>query len=130
MVFSGTRPGAGESEFHDAEGAIVWRGGPLHEVVADPRGITRLPALTPTHTVSSSDGSRSASPDSRIQWQRNVASPHVGSGTSASDQGTQRLRADRRAAAQLEEPSDFHSRDVMHQPAVTKSGAAIGTGRG
>ncbi|SDO44380.1 hypothetical protein SAMN05421507_102547 [Lentzea jiangxiensis] len=31
---------------------------------------TMLPALTPTHTVSGSEGSRSASPDSRSQWQR------------------------------------------------------------
>ena len=29
-----------------------------------------LPALSPTQTVSSSDGRRSASPDSRIQWHR------------------------------------------------------------
>ena len=29
-----------------------------------------LPALTPTQTVSGSDGRRSASPDSRIQWHR------------------------------------------------------------
>jgi hypothetical protein len=27
-----------------------------------------LPALTPTQTMSRSEGSRSASPDSRIQW--------------------------------------------------------------
>ena len=32
--------------------------------------ITMLPALTPTHTMSGSEGSRSASPDSRIQWHR------------------------------------------------------------
>ena len=29
-----------------------------------------LPALTPTQTVSGSDGRRSASPDCRIQWHR------------------------------------------------------------
>ena len=29
-----------------------------------------LPALSPTHTVSLSDGSKSVSPDSRIQWHR------------------------------------------------------------
>jgi hypothetical protein len=32
--------------------------------------ITMLPALTPTQTVAGSEGSRSASPDSRIQWHR------------------------------------------------------------
>ena len=32
--------------------------------------ITMLPALSPTQTVSLSDGSRSASPDCRIQWHR------------------------------------------------------------
>ena len=32
--------------------------------------ITMLPALIPTHTVSGRVGSRSASPDSRIQWHR------------------------------------------------------------
>jgi hypothetical protein len=31
---------------------------------------TMLPALSPTQTVSLNDGSRSASPDSRIQWHR------------------------------------------------------------
>ena len=29
-----------------------------------------LPALSPTHTVSLNDASRSANPDSRIQWHR------------------------------------------------------------
>jgi hypothetical protein len=32
--------------------------------------ITMLPALSPTQTVSRSDGKRSASPDCRIQWHR------------------------------------------------------------
>ena len=50
-----------------------------------------LPALTPTQTLSVSDGSRSASPDSRIQWHRYVASPPSTSRTSASrTQGTHR----------------------------------------
>ena len=35
------------------------------------RGVmTMLPALSPTQTVSVSDGMRSARPDSRIQWHR------------------------------------------------------------
>ena len=46
--------------------------------------ITMLPALTPTQTVSESDGSRSASPDSRIQWHKYVASPPSTSSASAS----------------------------------------------
>ena len=43
-----------------------------HSTKAAPiRGvITMLPALTPTQTLSDSDGNRSANPDSRIQWQR------------------------------------------------------------
>ena len=32
--------------------------------------ITMLPALTPTQTVSVSDGRSAANPDSRIQWHR------------------------------------------------------------
>ena len=32
--------------------------------------ITMLPALSPTQTVSLNDGSRSVSPDSRIQWHK------------------------------------------------------------
>ena len=35
------------------------------------RGVsTMLPPLSPSHTVSDREGSRSASPDSRIQWHR------------------------------------------------------------
>src|SRR5262249_46931683 len=53
--------------------------------------ITMLPALTPTQTVSGSEGSRSASPDPRIQWARYVASPPSTRSTSASrTQGTHR----------------------------------------
>src|SRR6476646_4758939 len=53
--------------------------------------ITMLPALTPTQTVSGSEGSRSASPDSRIQWHKYVASPPSTRRTSASRiQGTHR----------------------------------------
>ena len=56
------------------------------------RGVSAmLPALTPTQTVSVSSGSRSASPDSRSQWARYVASPPSTSSTSASrTHGTQR----------------------------------------
>ena len=46
--------------------------GECHVTKSSPiRGvITMLPALTPTQTVSGSDGKRSASPDARIQWHR------------------------------------------------------------
>src|SRR6478735_5893696 len=46
--------------------------------------ITMLPALSPTQTVSLSDGKRSARPDCRIQWQRYRASPPFTSRTSVS----------------------------------------------
>src|SRR6476659_2670981 len=53
--------------------------------------ITMLPALSPTQTVSSSDGSRSASPECSIQWQRYKASPPEASKTSVFwTRGTQR----------------------------------------
>src|SRR5438045_3361473 len=49
--------------------------------------ITMLPALNPTQTVSS-DGKRSANPDSRIQWRRYNESPPVHQqGVSLPDQG-------------------------------------------
>ena len=46
--------------------------GGLHWMKSSPTSgvITMLPALSPTQTVSLSDGSRSASPDCRIQWHR------------------------------------------------------------
>src|SRR6476659_6035689 len=46
--------------------------------------ITMLPALSPTQTVLSSDGSTSASPDCRIQWHRYRASPPEASRASVS----------------------------------------------
>ena len=73
-----------------------------------------LPALTPTQTVSGSDGRRSASPDSRIQWHRYVASPPSTSRTSASrTQGTQRSSPIVGSADSSRRPSDFHSIEVM-----------------
>ena len=63
--------------------AAGWRL-PADEIVPDPGVITMLPALSPTQTVSSSDGSRSASPDCRIQWHRYKASPPEASRTSVS----------------------------------------------
>ena len=63
------------------------------EVLSDAGVITMLPALSPTQTISSSDGKRSARPDCRIQWHRYMASPPFTSRTSASrTQGTQRSR--------------------------------------
>jgi hypothetical protein len=50
-----------------------------------------LPALTPTQTVSVSEGSKSTSPDSRIQWHKYVASPPSTKSTSVFRiHGTQR----------------------------------------
>ena len=73
-----------------------------------------LPALTPTQTVSGSDGRRSASPDSRIQWHRYVASPPSTSRTSASrTQGTQRSSPRLGSAVSSRTPRDFHSMEVM-----------------
>ena len=60
-----------DREVDDAQRAVVAGGWPpLDEVLPDRGVITMLPALSPTQTVSSNDGSRSASPDSRIQWHR------------------------------------------------------------
>ena len=94
-----------------------------HSTKDDPiRGvITMLPALTPTQTVSGSDGSRSASPDSRIQCARYVASPPSTSSTSASrTHGTQRSAPMVGSAASSRTPSDAQPRPVKYR----KSGAA------
>ena len=70
-----------------------------------------LPALTPTQTVSGSDGRRSASPDSRIQWHRYVASPPSTSRTSASrTQGTHRSLSMLGSAVSSRTPTDFQPR--------------------
>src|SRR3954451_18456014 len=75
--------------------------------------ITMLPALTPTQTVSVIAGSRSASPDSRIQWHRYVASPPSTSSTSASStQGTQRSAPIVGSAESSRSPNDFHCIEV------------------
>ncbi len=76
--------------------------------------ITMLPALTPTQVVSGSDGRRSASPDSRIQWHRYVASPPSTSRTSASlTQGTQRSAPIVGSAVSSRRPSDFHAIELI-----------------
>ena len=73
-----------------------------------------LPALTPTQTVSGSDGRRSASPDCRIQWHRYVASPPSTSRTSASrTQGTQRSSPMLGSAVSSRTPSDFQPMEAM-----------------
>src|SRR4051812_6954108 len=73
-----------------------------------------LPALTPTHTVSGSDGRRSASPDCRIQWHRYVASPPSTSRTSASrTHGTQRSSPMLGNAVSSSTPTDFQPRSHM-----------------
>src|SRR3954447_4696866 len=70
--------------------------------------ITMLPALSPTQTVSSSDGSRSASPDCRIQWHRYRASPPEASRTSVSwTRGTQRSPSMLGSAVSSSTPKDF-----------------------
>ena len=75
-----------------------------------------LPALTPTQTVSGSDGSRSASPDCRIQWHRYVASPPSTSRTSASrTQGTHRSVPMLGSAVSSSTPTDFQPRPTMER---------------
>src|SRR5918998_4112846 len=78
--------------------------------------ITMLPALSPTQTVSRSDDSRSASPDSRIQWARYSASPPFTSSTSASrTQGNQRSLPMLGSAVSSSTPSDCHPSSHMGQ---------------
>lgn len=75
--------------------------------------ITMLPALTPTQTVSGSEGSRSASPDSRIQWHRYVASPPSTRSTSASRiQGTHRSAPMVGSAVSSRTPNDAQAGEV------------------
>ena len=55
----------------EAECAVATCGRlPPDELLANGGVITMLPALMPTQTVSSSEGSKSARPHSRIQWHR------------------------------------------------------------
>ncbi|GAA5023171.1 hypothetical protein GCM10025734_80070 [Kitasatospora paranensis] len=73
-----------------------------------------LPALSPTHTLSRSEGSRSASPDSRIQWHRYRASPPFTNSTSASrTQGTQRSAPMLGSAVSSNTPRDFQPSSHM-----------------
>src|SRR5262249_26283297 len=84
-----------------------------HSTKYDPiRGvITMLPALTPTQTVSGSEGSTSVSPDSRIQWHRYVASPPSTRSTSASrTHGTHRSAPMDGSAVSSRTPSDAQPR--------------------
>jgi hypothetical protein len=87
-----------------------------------------LPALTPTQTVSTSDGRRSASPDCRIQWHRCVASPPSTSRASASwTHGTQRFSAMPESAVSSRTPIDFQPRSHMgdgDRPAMKRQAEA------
>src|SRR6476620_2027678 len=75
-----------------------------------------LPALSPTQTVSRSDGRRSASPDSRIQRHRYRASPPATSKTSVSrTQGTQRSSSMLGSAVSSNTPRDVHPSSHMGQ---------------
>ena len=76
--------------------------------------ITMLPALSPTQTVSRSEGRRSASPDCRIQWHRYKGSPPFTSRTSASwTQGTQRSRSMLGSAVSSSTPTDFQPNSTI-----------------
>src|SRR3954469_20440419 len=76
--------------------------------------ITMLPALSPTQTISCSDGRMSASPDCRIQWHRYSASPPFTSRTSVSrTQATQRSLSMLGSAVSSSTPTDFQPNSVM-----------------
>src|SRR6185436_11299715 len=76
--------------------------------------ITMLPALSPTQTVSSSDGNRSDSPDCRIQWHRYKASPPEANRTSVSwTRGTQRSSSMLGSAVSSSTPKDFQPSSDM-----------------
>src|SRR5439155_22168955 len=78
--------------------------------------ITMLPPLSPTQTVSRSDGKRSASPDCRIQWHRDKASPPAASRTSVSrTKGTQRSSSMLGSAVSSSTPKDFQPNSHMGQ---------------
>src|SRR6188472_4725792 len=90
--------------------------GGFHPTKSSPiRGvITMLPALSPTQTVSRSDGKRSASPDCRIQWHRYRASPPFTSRTSVSStQETQRSLSMLGSAVSSSTPKDFQPSSHM-----------------
>ena len=76
-----------------------------------------LPALTPTQTVSSSDGRRSAKPDARSQWHRYAASPPSTSRTSVSrTSGTQRSASRLGNAVSSSTPTDFQPSPTVGVP--------------
>jgi len=78
--------------------------------------ITMLPPLSPTQTVSGSDGRRSASPDCRIQWHRYKASPPATSRTSVScTKGTQRSSSMLGSAVSSSTPKDFQPSSLIGQ---------------
>src|SRR6187431_1173924 len=93
--------------------------GGCHPTKSSPiRGvITMLPALSPTQTVSRSDGKRSASPDCRIQWHRYSGSPPFTSRTSVSrTHGTQRASSMLGSAVSSSTPTDLQPSSHMGLP--------------
>src|SRR6266487_3544252 len=77
--------------------------------------ITMLPALNPTQTVSS-DGKRSANPDSRIQWHRYNESPPFTSRASVSlTRGTQSSSSMLGSAVSSSTPRDFQPNSIIGQ---------------
>src|SRR3954452_6546546 len=77
--------------------------------------ITMLPALSPTQTVSS-DGKRSANPDSRIQWHRYSESPPFTSRASVSwTRGTQSSSSMLGSAVSSSTPRDFQPNSIIGQ---------------
>ena len=115
MVLSGSRPRCGKIE-KSTSPSVRSSGVDCHSTNSVPiRGVsTMLPALSPTQTVSGSDGRRSASPDCRIQWHRYVASPPCTSRTSASrTQGTHRSSPMLGSAVSSRTPSDFQPSPLM-----------------
>src|SRR5215207_11092936 len=77
---------------------------------------TMLPALSPTQTVSRSDGKRSASPDCRIQEHRSKGAPPFTNRTSVSwTRGTQRASSMLGSAVSSSNPKDFQPSSHMGQ---------------
>ena len=74
MVLPGIPSGArcGQIEKSTRPNVLISPDGGRHWMKSSPTSgvITMLPALSPTHTVSLSEGNRWMSPDSRIQWHR------------------------------------------------------------
>src|SRR3954454_14367284 len=79
-------------------------------------GITMLPPLSPTQTVSRSEGKSSASPDWRIQWHRYKASPPATRRTSVSrTKGSQRSSSMLGNAVSSSTPKDFQPNSHLRQ---------------